>query len=208
MTGGRILWFVALAALVGCSQASPADDGVDATESDLKLKGTGYLGPINDGDTLTSPYSDPPEYRAYGFKASGGDSVTANVKSKDGDAMAWITDASYNVLVANDDASSSTTNAKVTYKVPSSVSSKSYRIVFRDYDHADATFQVSLDIKSGSGSSSGSSSGGPPPPSCSPPSEPWRTYLGSPTMCKVIRYNCPKGTHSFSNACGCGCEDD
>jgi hypothetical protein len=195
--------FGASLALAACSQESTGKEDVGSYESELKLVSPRYLGPIASGQTISAYYYDPPKYRSFGFYANGGDTITVDVKSQEGDAMGWITDTSYNVVAANDDASSSTLDSKVTYKVPASVSSKAYRIVFRDYDLLDATFDVKLTIKAGGvSSSSGGSSGS----TCDPSSEPWRNYIGTPTTCPSIRFTCAVGKRSFSNACGCGCE--
>ncbi|GMV42495.1 MAG: hypothetical protein AMXMBFR64_42110 [Myxococcales bacterium] len=44
---------------------------------------------------------------------------------------------------------------------------------------------------------------------CDPKSEWWRKYVGSsPEQCMVIKYTCEPNTTGFSNACGCGCEQD
>jgi hypothetical protein len=44
---------------------------------------------------------------------------------------------------------------------------------------------------------------------CDPAKEWWREYIGkSPDECKTIKYACPEYTTPFSNACGCGCEQD
>jgi hypothetical protein len=66
--------------------------------------------------------------------------------------------------------------------------------VFRDYDRADATFKVTLHIDASG-------------PECDPANEPWRDYIGTGYQCETIRYTCPSGTKSFSNSCGCGCEN-
>jgi hypothetical protein len=188
-----------LAAVTGCASPDTAatKESIDSSESDLKLSSPKYLGQIANGDTKTSNYANPPRYRAYGFTAAGGDEITATVKSFDGDAMGWITTSSYTVLAANDDASSSTLDSKVVYTVPAGTASRSYRIVFRDYDLLDATFSVKLSITSSV----------PPVSACDPNNELWRDYKGTPTSCQVIRYSCPSGTKSFQNDCGCGCED-
>ena len=186
-----------LAAVTGCASpdAAATKESIDSSESDLKLSSPQYLGTIADGATKTSSYTNPPRYRAYGFTAAGGDEITATVKSFDGDAMGWITTSSYTVLAANDDASSSTLDSKVVYTVPAGTASRSYRIVFRDYDLLDATFSVKLSIKSTAVAA------------CDPNNELWRDYKGTPTSCQVIRYSCPAGAKSFQNDCGCGCED-
>lgn len=190
--------FVVIAGLVGvagCASEAPASkESIDSSESDLKLSSPQYLGTIADGETKTSSYRNPPRYRAYGFSASGGDEITVNVKSIDGDAMGWITTSGYTVLAANDDASSSTLDSKVVYTVPDGTATKAYRIVFRDYDLLDATFSVKLAIKSAV-------------VACDPDNEPYRDYKGTPSSCELIRYSCSSGTKSFQNDCGCGCED-
>ena len=224
---------LALAALTGCSSAEAPKESVDSYESELRLASPKYLGQIANGETKSVYYSDPPRYRAYGFTAKGGDEITADVKSTYGDGMGWITTASFDVLAANDDASSSTLDAKVVYKVPAGTASRAYRIVFRDYDLLSATFNVKLTIKSAAATCSydgttyqvgdgfPSSDGcntcscGPNGAictkraciACDPDNEPWRNYIGTPTTCQVIRYMCTSTQRPFQNACGCGCED-
>ena len=192
---GCFVVVAAVAAVTGCgSSGSSSKESIDSSESDLKLSSPQYLGPIADGETKTSNYRNPPRYRAFGFSASAGDQITVNVKSIDGDAMGWITTSGYTVLAANDDASSATLDSKVVYTVPAGTATKSYRIVFRDYDLLDATFSVKLAIKAAV-------------VACDPDNEPWNDYKGTPTTCEVIRYSCGSGTKSFQNDCGCGCED-
>lgn len=187
-------------ALAGCA-AGPSKD-TDAVASDaagLRPSTVQYLGVIEDGDTRTVAYSTPPKYRAYGFSASGGDTITIEVKSKNGgDALAWLTTSSYSALASNDDASSSTLDSKIVYAVPSGAAKRAYRIVFRDYDLIAATFSVRLSIDTA----------GPTPHTgaCEPSRESWRVYKGTPSTCATIRYTCSSGTTPFENACGCGCE--
>ncbi len=187
---------------------------------------------IANGETKTNTYYNPPTYRAFGFTAKGGEEITIDVKSVDGDAMGWITTSTFDVLAANDDASSRTLDAKVVYKVPAGTASKAYRIVFRDYDLLDATFTVKLTINSANVvcsyggatykpgdnfaasdecntctcSSSGAVGCTKKACVCNPEAEPWRNYAGTPTTCQTIRYSCPANKRSFQNACGCGCE--
>ena len=229
------LLVTAFAAVAGCSTEGSAkgEEDVAATESELKLSGTRYLGKIKNGETRTGYYSAPPTYRSYGFDARGGDEITIDVKSVNGDGMGWITDSKYNVLAFNDDASSSTLDSKVKYKVPAGKASSSYRIVFRDYDMLEATFNVTLAIKSTapstcsyggqtyqasdeflaadgcntcSCSSNGSIACTKKACTCNPATETNRNYVGTPQKCMLIRYTCPSGQVPFSNSCGCGCE--
>jgi hypothetical protein len=190
-------WLIVLAVLAaGCqSQAGDKDESVATTySSELTVSGAAYLGTISDGETRTSYYSDPPKYRAYGFTAKGGDNIVIDVSSPDGDAMAWLTDSSYGTTYAfNDDKDPSSLDSHIEYTVPAGAASKTYKIVFRDYDRLDAEFDVSLSIESAA-------------PSCDPAKEPWRDYLYTPKQCGVVRYSCPAGEHAFQNECGCGCE--
>jgi hypothetical protein len=223
-----------LAAMTGCSASEglPKED-VESYESELRLSSPRYLGPIANGETKTNYYFNPPRYRAFGFYAKGGDEITADVKSLEGDAMGWITNSSFEVLAANDDASTTTYDSKVVYTVPAGTASKAYRIVFRDYALLDATFTVKLSIRSAAAvacSYGGKTyEGGASFPSadgcntcscapsgavacteracaCNPDAEAWRNYIGTPTTCQTIRYTCASGKRSFQNACGCGCE--
>lgn len=224
---------VASTAVAACSsQAGKDKEDVGTDQSELKLTGTRYLGAIQNGQTRSGYYYTPPTYRAYSFDAKGGDEITVDVTSVYGDAVGYITDGSYNVLAYNDDASPGTLDARVKYKVPAGQPSRSYRIVFRDYDLLEAIFHVKLSIKSMTAvctyngqsyspgdtfnatdgcntctcTASGSVSCSTLTCACDPAKEPWRTYLGTPEQCQTISYTCPPGEVSFSNACGCGCE--
>ncbi|PID37907.1 MAG: hypothetical protein CSB49_08290 [Proteobacteria bacterium] len=48
-----------------------------------------------------------------------------------------------------------------------------------------------------------------PPPSCDPKAEWYRKYVATDVQqCQTIKYVCPPNTTHFTNACGCGCEQD
>jgi hypothetical protein len=225
---------VAFAALSGCSTESSGkeSDDVGSIESELKLSGTRYLGKLTNGESRTGYYYNPPRYRSFGFDAKGGDEITVDIKSFEGDAVGYITDSKYTVLAYNDDHGNSL-DSQVTYKVPASQGARSFRIVFRDYDLLDATFTVKLDIQSAVTTTCAyddeTYSPGDSFPStdgcntctcgsngsvgctkracvCDPANEPWRSYLGTPQQCMTMRYTCVTGKVPFQNACGCGCE--
>lgn len=233
---------VALAAAASSMACSQTDDaGADSSklssaEDELKVTGARYMGQIASGETKTVQYDAPPNYRALGFTAKGGDAIVVTVSSLHGDAMGWITDSSNNSLAANDDANANTLDSRVTYTVPTGTPKRAYKIVFRDYDMLDATFTVSLDITSGGGSGGTCSYGGQSYSAgdafpatdgcnncscgttgkvtctkiacvaCDPDNEPNRNYLGTPQTCQTIRFTCPVGRRPFQNTCGCGCE--
>lgn len=192
-----VVGLAATTSLAGCSAEQKSGDELATSAEELKLSGVRYLGQIANGETRSTAYSEPPRYRAFGFSAKAGDEITIDVKSTYGDAMAWLTDYRYNALAANDDASPYTLDAKVTYTIPAGTTKRTYRIVFRDYDLLDATFDVKLSIKEAAP---------PPPPACDPAKEPWRSYKGTPATCPVIRYTCAVGQSMFENDCGCGCQ--
>lgn len=225
---------LSFASVVACSEGpAKEDEPVSSTESELKLTGgTRYLGKIRSGETRTGTYYNPPRFRSYAFDAKGGDKIIVDVKSVYGDAVTYVTDSSYNVLAYNDDASSSTLDSHVEYTVPAGTSAKSYRIAFRDYDLLDATFTVKLSIEGSPTTCAYDGETYQPGQqfpstdgcntctcgadglvgctkmacSCDPANEPWRTYLGTPQQCMVIRYTCQPGQQPFQNNCGCGCE--
>jgi hypothetical protein len=199
MLSKRVFVLALAAAATGCSASASKDtDAVASDAAELKSSLVQYLGQIADGETRTTAYSTPPKYRAYGFSAKGGDTITIDVKSKNGgDAMAWLTSSSYSTVTSNDDASPQTLDAKIVYAVPNNQAKRSYRIVFRDYDQLDATFSVKLSIDTPAP---------PDPTACDPSQEPERIYKGTPSTCPTIRYTCPDGMTPFENDCGCGCE--
>jgi len=227
---------LAVASVAGCSTAASDKDSEDtaSTESDLKLSGTRYLGKMMNGETRTGYYYNPPRYRSFGFDAQGGDEITVDVKSAEGDAVGYITDSSYNVLAYNDDADSYTYDSKVTYTVPASSGSRTFKIVFRDYSLQDATFTIKLSIESAPNETTCAYDGDTYYPgdsfsstdgcntctcgtsgsvgctkracACDPANEPWRNYIGGPQQCSTLRYTCSSGKTPFQNSCGCGCE--
>lgn len=102
-----------------------------------------FLGTLSYGQqSWLVSYKNPPRYRAFAFTAAAGDQVEVDVRSTNGDAMAWVTDADLAVLGFNDDASSSTFDARVTLEMPAA---GTFYILFREYGHQSATFRVSLD---------------------------------------------------------------
>ena len=83
---------------------------------------------------------------AWAFTANAGAVITITVSSQVGDAVAYLTDPNYGILAYNDDADPTTHDARVVYQAPQS---GDYRIVFEDYNHLPASFNVSLDDYAG-----------------------------------------------------------
>jgi hypothetical protein len=223
-------------AIAGCSGEHRKTDAltIESAESELTLSGVKVVGSITNGQARSSYYDTPPTYRAFSFSASGGDFITVDVTSVQGDAVAMITDAANNVLAINDDASPYTLDSRVTLTLPSLWGPSSLRIVFRDYNLEAGRFEVRLAVKSASSSAMCTYAGSSyvygdefaavdgcnrctcgvdgavqcstRVCACNPASEPLRTYVGTPDQCLTIRYTCGAKQRPFSNACGCGCE--
>jgi hypothetical protein len=191
------LLIAAFAGSAGCSVGSgdSSKDAIGSYDSDLKLTDVLYRGTIAPNETKNEHYSTPPTYRAFGFDAKGGEEITLDVRSVNGDAVAFLTDADYEVLASNDDAAPNTYDSRVVYKVPDGRAAKSYRVVFRDYGLVEATFKVTLMIRT------------PNSGKCNPANEPRKHYKGTPDQCPYISYTCSTTQVPFSNDCGCGCED-
>jgi hypothetical protein len=98
-------------------------------------------GSIAVGETKSVPYANPPRYRALAFTGSAGQAIEAWVRSTDGDAVAFLLDASFKSLATNDDADGTTKDARVKATLSAS---GTYYVAFRERDLEPATFNVSL----------------------------------------------------------------
>jgi hypothetical protein len=134
--------------LCGCGSAKqPITDDlssiiVTASPSDpfsgkVKLAGT-----LSYGGSKTTYYTSSPRYRAYQFTGGAGDSVGAWVHSSTGDAVAWLTDSAFDILMVNDEADSTTLDSYVSATLPSS---GTYYVIFRDYNLDSNYFTVELE---------------------------------------------------------------
>jgi hypothetical protein len=105
------------------------------------------IGPLNFGER-SSPvqYHNPPSYRAFTIAAQPGDPIDVWVRSSDGNASAWLFDASFHTVAKNDDADMTTKDSHITATVPPG-QPVSWYIVFREHSGADATFNVMLAAK-------------------------------------------------------------
>lgn len=101
------------------------------------------VGTLTYGRSASASYTSTPKYRAYKFVGNTGDKVDIWVRSTTGDAMGWLTDASFRTLASNDDADARNTNSHLTATLPSGANA-TYYIVFREYASARATFTVAL----------------------------------------------------------------
>jgi hypothetical protein len=182
--GALFVGLTATVALVGCATET-ADDELGSASSELTAQ---VLGNIGNGETKTGSYSGAPENRAYAFRATGNDTIVADVGITNGDAIAFLTDANFNVLAQADNGGPGR-DARVTMTIPPGPS-RAMRIAFRNNDAPSGNFKVRVTVRAGQCTGQ----------------EPWFDYQAKPADCEGIHISCPAGQVQFSNACGCGCE--
>ena len=133
---------------VGCGEGKgPVDDtfaelaGLDE-KSDRFTGRLTVLGSINYGETK-GPFSHlAGRWSALKFAGDGGDKVTVDVRSTNGDTLAWVLDNSFEILAFNDDGKR-TTNSHIELKLPRS-QSRTFYIVTREYSRRSMRFTVTL----------------------------------------------------------------
>jgi hypothetical protein len=132
--------------LSACGKAPATDDFSDLSGLDEKSDSFSYrmklVGSLTYGTSATTKYTQTPRYRAFKFTAQADDAISAWVRSTQGDAVAWLLDASYNVVTFNDDADATTSDAHLVAHLGTA---GTYYIVLRDYNLATHYFTVSLD---------------------------------------------------------------
>ncbi|MFO0736818.1 MAG: hypothetical protein U0270_13115 [Labilithrix sp.] len=200
-----------------------------AGESALASQRPRLLGLIDAGDVKSGYYYTPPQPRAWAFHAKAGDTITIDVQSNVGDAVAYLTDDRYNVLSYNDDFRQTTRNAQIVYTLPANTEVTSYRIVFADYDALPAPFDVALAVEAGGTCTVGSTvyhvgdhfvapdgcntcscttrgiDCSKKVCACNPGGEPDKIYMYTPDQCVNVHVTCSAGLEPFWNDCGCGC---
>jgi len=178
------LSFAFVLAAVGCA-ASSSESDIGVADSDLTLSAT-VLGPIRVGETKTGNFTGPPETRAFSFRATGNDTITADVTIDGGQAAAFLTDSSLTVLAQ---ATATGADARVSFTVPPGPS-RPLRIAFKNNRAPNAAFRVKLNVEAGACTGQ----------------EPWFDYRAKPDECEHTSIDCADGEIQFANACGCGCE--
>ena len=155
--------------VVGCSASSPgAGPDVGLSSDELRALGPSeVVGDLRYGQTSAIvSYTEVPKYRAFRFQGHAGDAIDAWVRSTNGDARAWLLDASFANVVSNDNASASTHDSHL---VATLTQGGAYYIAFREVTGEDASFTVSLQGTSASPTcdpEEGSCPPPPPPPGC------------------------------------------
>lgn len=129
---------------VVCSCAAQAGDEDDdfgdvselSTKADSSTGNTKLVGTVALGFSRNVLYSRTPRYRAVKFHADAGTQLELFVRSKHGDPMMWLTDASLHTIEFSDDANEET-NSNIS--IESLATSGDYYIVFRD-KHLDSHY--------------------------------------------------------------------
>jgi hypothetical protein len=148
------LIFALLAATSACTGADktvPTDDFAElAAAGDEKSDSFSHNMRVvasMDWNQTSAPiaYSRTPKYRVVKLTAHLGDHLDAWVRSTDGgDAVAWLLDSSFHILVKNDDAADDTLDSHLVFDFGMGKST-TYYIAMRDYALAAATFTVEVD---------------------------------------------------------------
>jgi hypothetical protein len=149
------VWGLCLVAAmaVGCGAKAPVDDSfADLAGVDMKADYFSYrlrlLGSLVSDQPVTASYSSRPRFRGYSFGAQAGTAVDIWVRSTDGgDAVAWLLDAQFKVIAKNDDADNTTYDSHLQAVLPTNGNSKSYYVVFRDYDLHRHHFTVTASLR-------------------------------------------------------------
>lgn len=140
--------FMALTVLSAFAPAcvAPAEEETTTQSSDSALVTLGsneIIGTLCYGQTSAPvAYNDTPKYRAFRFEGVAGDAVSIWVRSKNGDARAWLVDAAFLNVAMNNDADATTKDSHVVTTLPAT---GTYYVAFREVSQEDATFVVSLD---------------------------------------------------------------
>ncbi len=138
-----LLMVVGLAAGCGSGGKTEIEDDFSGLEakSDRFAEAMRVVKTLGYGDRATTTYTGP-KYSAFTFGGHKGDKVTIDVKSANGDAVAWLLSETLQVLAKNDDASDRSTDSHIDATLPAT--SSTYYIVLRDYYKASHRFEVAL----------------------------------------------------------------
>jgi hypothetical protein len=155
MTTYRTILCALLAASAACTGAEksiPTDDfaelaaaGADE-KSDSFSKNMRVVASMAWNQTSDAiAYTRTPKYRVVKLSANLGDHLDAWIRSTDGgDAVAWLLDSSFHILVKNDDGADDTLDSHLVFDF-GPAKSTTYYIALRDYSLGKATFTVEVD---------------------------------------------------------------
>ena len=141
--------FGVVAAMTAACSSAPSKEPVADEAAALTAPLFRYVGSL-DTNGPTRPFGFAPTptatYAAFKFAGHVGDAVDVKVRSRNGDAVAFVLDNDWKLLASNDDADATTTDAHVTLTLPRNASNTHYLLV-REYYRAPATFTVDFQIK-------------------------------------------------------------
>ena len=129
--------------LAACTAQPDAASKTESTSDELRVLGSDeIIGALSYGQ-VSSPvsYRSTPRYRAFSFAGNAGDKIEALVSNPEGDAVAWLLDASFRTITSNNDANGSTRDSLIAARL---ASTGTYYIAFRDVDLEPGTFTVEL----------------------------------------------------------------
>jgi hypothetical protein len=168
MKSGRLLLPLVTLALAACS-TPPDPEPTGADEAAIRaLVGGELAGTITCGQTKTVVHTGDPDYRALSVMVTKGQALDIRVRAPGMDPRAWLTTPKGTALAKNDDESASSKDCHIVYTAKSTGEN---RIVFRDRNYEDGTFEVTLTCNGGGAPDGGapSDAGAPPPPPPPPP---------------------------------------
>ncbi len=148
MTKKLLFACFAMVAACGAPTKEPADDDFSALagfdeKSDKFTGSMTVVGSIAYGETKGPFQHKAGKWSAVKFLATAGDKIVVDVKSTNGDTVAWLVDKSSEILAYNDDVKWPNTNSHFEYTFKTGANTTFY-IVTRDYSRKAMKFTVSL----------------------------------------------------------------
>lgn len=163
MKSARLVLPLVTLALAACS-TPPDPELTGSDEAEIRaLVGGELAGSIACGETKKVEHTGDPDYRALSVAAKKGQALDIRVRAPGMDPRAWLTTPKGTALAKNDDESASSKDSHIVYTAKSTGEN---RIVFRDRNYEDGTFEVTLTCAGGAAADAGvpGDAGGPPPP--------------------------------------------
>jgi hypothetical protein len=179
MKSRRLVLPLVTLALAACSTTPSEPELTGSDEAAIRaLVGGELAGTIACGETKKVEHTGDPDYRALSVTVTKGQVLDVRVRAPGMDPRAWLTTPKGTALAKNDDESDTSKDSHFVYTAK--VAGEN-RIVFRDRNYEDGTFEVTLACNGGPAPDAGapSDAGAPPPP---PPPPPPPVDAGPPVM--------------------------
>ncbi len=133
----KLCMLLAVSALAACRPAAKAP----VHDTFTKVGKADAIAPLGYGATA-KVVKTRGDYGWFKIDGRAGDAIDLAVKSKDGDAVAFVLDDNDDVVAVNDDADALTSDAHLVTALPAD---GTYYIAFREYSFAPASFTVALE---------------------------------------------------------------